>query len=218
MMVACWAWNLNTELKTKWQTNTNERCCISQTNQPSTQGTYEYKKNVLTEWSIFRTNHVEVSHADRHHLPAASLISKEKTASRPAWLRPFSRFGNCSYGTVLLQGEEEYKKAISDWVTMFNKEDNPYKHRCETSLLRATLKLCHSYWRIFTLNRRYRTGNWNASKEMCYFHVPLKTEMTMWLNLKTEGKKKKKSASLLRDISAEWWDTQVLHLLSHRLH
>lgn len=38
---------------------------------------------------------------------------------------------------------------VFDWVAVFNREDNPCEHRCETFLICATLKLCHSYWRVF---------------------------------------------------------------------
>lgn len=126
-----------------------------------------------------------------HQKKKRSFIRLEGTnSSSPAWSRALGRFENCDwvYGTELLQDRQNMKEVLFDWVTVFNREDNPCEHGCETFLICATLKLCHSYWRVFALNRRYRTVNRNTSKEICYFYVSLKTEMTMWLIWKLNRK------------------------------
>lgn len=162
-MVACWAWHLNKGLKTKWQINKSKSCSVFQTNQPSTLGIHDLKRKISDKVKNFLNKLVRKPLFTRWTLTVSLEITQLDSS------------------TLLLGGKEYERGDVFDWVIVFNREDNPCEHRCETFLICATPKLCHLYWRFLALNRTYRTVNRTTSKEICCFYVSLKTEMTMWL-------------------------------------
>lgn len=122
--------------------------------------THTQKKDCLVDWKVVPA---QVQHGWGHW----------------ADLKTVTRFtAQCCFKVKYQRG---------DWVTVFNRKDNPCEHRCETFLICAALKLCHSYWKAFALNRRYRTVR-NTSKEICYVYVSPKTDMTMCLIWKLNRK------------------------------